>query len=111
MHVCRCACSLFAAGVALGDPPLRERTPSTWAESQSRPAIVHERSFVKALIPRRRRGCQLLSAGTPSYIHVTCQYVIEDKVLQPGFSFTKISSCCALCVCVSVCVKKEKVTK
>lgn len=34
----------------------------------------------------------------PSYIHVTYQSVIQDKVLQPGILFTKMSSCCSLCV-------------
>lgn len=52
--------------------------------------------------PTTEEGCQLLSAGSPSYIHVTCQYVTEDKMLQSGFSFTKTSSCCSMCVCLGV---------
>lgn len=59
-------------------------------------------AHLSSAYPTTEEGCQFLSAGTPSYIHETCQYVTKDKVLQLGFSFTKISSCCFMCVCLAV---------
>lgn len=48
-------------------------------------------AHLSSTYPPTEEGRQPLSAGTPSYIHVTCQYATQDKVLQLGFSFTKIS--------------------
>lgn len=49
-------------------------------------------------VSHKRRTDVSFCLLAPSYIHVTCQYVIQDKVLQPGILFTKMSSCCSLCV-------------
>lgn len=84
--------------VAHGDPPLKQRTPSTWAEAQ-RVLRLCMSAHLSSIYPTTEEGCQLLSAGTLSYIHVTCQYVTEDKVLQLGFSLPKYLHAVS-CLCI-----------
>lgn len=98
-RVCVCVfrCAPCLLRVTFGDPPLKVDSINVgrilWLCVSARSSSVY---------PPMEEGCRLLSAGTPSYIHVKRQHVTEDKVLQSGFSLTQISSSCSVCVCVCV---------
>lgn len=95
LGVCRCGLAFAAGGYV--------SRPSSWVEFHQHEWThggfsSYENSFVKFFPPRWRAdvGCCLPPS---SYIHVTCQYVIKDKVLQTDFSFTTMCPW-FFCVCV-----------
>lgn len=84
---------------------LRMRIPSMRAESQASSDCAWA-LICQVLTPQRMTDVSFCLLA-PSYIPVTCPYVIQDKVLQSGFSFIKLSSCSSLCV--SVCVPGREI--
>lgn len=88
--------------VALCDPSLKQDSINVGRSASMLWLCIS--AHLSSAYPTTEEGCQLLSAGTLSYIHVTCQYVIEDKVLQLGFSTPKYLHAV---LCVYVCVSRR----
>lgn len=69
--------------------------PSTWVGPRW---IFLAWTLICQVLPPRQRTDVSSCLPPSSYIHVTCQHVIKDKVLQTDFSFTTLSLCCFVCV-------------